>query len=70
VPPVQRYRVFGRTEYAEPLEFRGTVTAAGHDDAAGEALRRFGRRWVELVLLPERSIHWILHEEAAEAGDG
>ena len=65
---MQRYRVFGRTEYAEPLEFRGTVTAADHDAASGDALRRFGGGWVELVLLPERSIHWILREEAAEAG--
>lgn len=67
---MQRYRVFGRTEYAEPLEFRGTVTAADHDTAGEDALRRYGRGWVELVLLPERSIHWILGEEAAGAGDG
>ena len=67
---MQRYRVFGRREYAEPLEFRGTVSAAGRDDAAADALRRFGASWVELVLLPEGAIHWILREEAAEAGDG
>ena len=67
---MQRYRVFGRREYAEPLEFRGTVSAAGRDAAAADALRRFGASWVELVLLPEGAIHWILREEAAEAGDG
>jgi hypothetical protein len=70
VGPVQRYRVFGRSEYAEPLEFRGTVSAAGRDDAAADALRRFGNRWVELVLLPEGAIHWILREQVAQAGDG
>ena len=57
---MRRYRVFGRTAYPEPLEFQGTVTAAGDDDAAAAALDRHGRRWVELVLIPERSIDWIL----------
>jgi hypothetical protein len=64
-----RYRVFGRTAYPAPLEFQGTVTAADHDAASGAALQRFGRGWVELVLLPERSIHWVLGADAAEAGD-
>jgi hypothetical protein len=52
--------VFGRTTYPDPLEFQGTLTAADHRQAAGQALERHGRRWVELVLLPEASIHWIL----------
>ena len=52
--------MFGRTEYPEPLEFRGTMAAAGDDAAAAAALERHGRRWVELVLIPERSITWIL----------
>jgi hypothetical protein len=67
---VERYRVFGRTEYAEPLEFRGTVSAADQEAASAEALRRFGGGWVELVLLPERSIQWVLREEAVEGGGG
>jgi 1,2-phenylacetyl-CoA epoxidase PaaB subunit len=57
---VERYQVFGRTSYPEPLEFQGTLEAADHDAAARAALQRHGRRWVELVLLPEGSIHWIL----------
>jgi hypothetical protein len=60
---VGRYRVFGRTSYPEPLEFHGTLTAADHDAAARAALERHGRQWVELVLIPERSIHWILRPE-------
>jgi hypothetical protein len=67
---VRRYRVFGRTAYPEPLEFQGTVTAADHDAATGDALARFGRAWVELVLLPEGSIHWVLGADATAAGDG
>jgi hypothetical protein len=67
---MRRYRVFGRAAYPEPLEFQGTLTAADHDAATGDALERFGRAWVELVLLPEGAIHWVLGADAAEAGDG
>jgi hypothetical protein len=69
---VERYRVFGRTEYPEPLEFQGTVTAADDGSAATTALERHGRQWVELVLIPERSIHWILGPSPVhqEVGDG
>jgi hypothetical protein len=63
---VERYRVFGRTEYPEPLEFQGTVMAAGDDAATTAALERHGRRWVELVLIPERSINWILGPSPAD----
>jgi hypothetical protein len=69
---MERYRVFGRTEYPEPLEFQGTVTAAGDAAAATAALERHGRQWVELVLIPDRSIDWILGptpvEPEAEGG--
>ena len=57
---MERYRVFGRTGYPEPLEFQGTVTAASDRAAASAALDRHGRRWVELVLIPERAINWVL----------
>jgi hypothetical protein len=67
---VERYRVFGRTEYREPLEFHGTLTAADDAAAVGSALQRHGREWVELVLIPERAIHWILGPSPAEVGDG
>ena len=71
---MKQYRVFGRTSYPEPLEFQETLTAADDDAAARAALERHGRRrWVELVLIPERAIHWILGPEPQvkpEAGDG
>ena len=66
--PVERYRVFGRTAYPEPLEFQGTLSAADQDAAARTALERPGRKWVELVLIPERSIHWILGPEPPPKG--
>ena len=71
---MERYRVFGRTSYPEPLEFQETLRAADDAAAATAALERHGRRrWVELVLIPERAIHWILGPEPhvkPEAGDG
>jgi 1,2-phenylacetyl-CoA epoxidase PaaB subunit len=70
VRPVERYRVFGRTSYPEPLEFQGTLTAADHDAAAHDALERHGRRWVELVLIPERAIHWVLGPQDRPEGSG
>jgi hypothetical protein len=66
---MRRYRVFGRTEYAEPLEFRGTVAAADNDAAVRATLERFGHAWVELVLLPERSIRWVPGRHGVEASD-
>ena len=57
---MERYRVLGRTAYPEPLEHHGTVEAA-HDRAAAEAPQvHLGDRWVELVLLPERAVHWVI----------
>jgi hypothetical protein len=70
VAAVEDYRVFARAEYAEPLELKGSVRAAAGRAAADLALRRFGRDWVELVLLPEREIHWVLPAPPEGAGDG
>jgi len=57
---MERYRVLGRTTYPEPLEHQGTVEAPDDAAAAAAALERFGDRWVELVLVPERAVHWVL----------
>jgi hypothetical protein len=65
VQRVEDYRVFARAEYAEPLELKGSLRAAGDAAAADQALRRFGPDWVELVLLPERAIHWVLRPEGS-----
>ena len=57
---MERSRVLGRTAYPEPLEHQGTVEAADDDAAAAAALEGFGDRWVELVLVPERAVHWVV----------
>jgi hypothetical protein len=46
--------VCGRTEYAEPLVEVGTV-----EDGA-DVLASLPGDWVELVVIPERAIQWIV----------
>jgi hypothetical protein len=56
-------RIYGRSEYAEPLTELGTV----EDDADVRAA--YNSEWVELVALPEEAIHWIIRD-GREVDDG
>ena len=74
---MQRYLVFGRRQYADPLAQQGVLEAPSPEEAGRQALERYGREWVELTLIPEPAIHWVLQGAAerkagAEAvvGDG
>ncbi|HET8741441.1 MAG TPA: hypothetical protein VFM41_02370 [Gaiella sp.] len=49
-------RVFGRTEYAEPLVEVGTA------EERSEVLGTHEGEWVELVSFPEDAIHWIVRD--------
>jgi hypothetical protein len=49
-------RVYGRTEYAEPLVELGTVDEQTDVRAAYEG------DWVELVSFPDDAMHWIIRE--------
>jgi hypothetical protein len=49
-------RVYGRTEYAEPLVELGT---ADHDSDVGNV---YAGEWVELVAFPEDAVHWIIRD--------
>jgi 1,2-phenylacetyl-CoA epoxidase PaaB subunit len=60
---MQNYLVFARTDYAEPLEHKGNLEAADDEETAKLAIDRFGEEWLELVLVPERDIHWVHREE-------
>jgi hypothetical protein len=51
-------RVFGRTEYGEPLIEVGTA------EEGADVLAEFPGDWVELVAFPELAIHWIIHAGA------
>lgn len=50
------FRVYGRTEYAEPLVELGTV------DDRSDVRAAFDGQWVELVALPDEAIHWVIRD--------
>jgi 1,2-phenylacetyl-CoA epoxidase PaaB subunit len=64
---VERYLVFARTEYDEPLEHRGDVEAADDDDAAKLAKERYGQDWLEMSLVPVSKAYWA--ERETEEGE-
>jgi hypothetical protein len=64
---VERYMVFARTEYDEPLEHRGDVEASGNDDAAKLAKERYGQDWLEMSLVPVSKAYWA--ERETEEGE-
>jgi 1,2-phenylacetyl-CoA epoxidase PaaB subunit len=59
---MMRWMVFGRREYAEPLRQEGVVEAVEDSEASETAVETYGRDWVEMVLVPESAIRWVLGE--------
>ncbi len=49
-------RVYGRTEYAEPLVELGTA------DDGSDVRAAYDGDWVELVAFREDAIHWIIRD--------
>jgi hypothetical protein len=64
---LDRYMVFARTDYDEPLEHRGDVEASGDEEAARRALERYGQDWLEMSLVPVSKAYWA--EREAEEGE-
>ena len=64
---MERYLVFARTEYDEPLEHRGDVEAASDEPAAKLALERYGKEWLEMSLVPVSKAYWA--ERETEEGE-
>jgi len=65
---MERFFVFGRTEYDEPLEHRGDVEAEGAEEAGKLALEEYGEEWLEMSLVPLGQIYWAEREEDTEVG--
>ncbi len=57
---MDRYLVFARTAYAEPLEHRGDLEANDREEAEKLAVEQYGRDWIELALVPAAPIRWVL----------
>jgi hypothetical protein len=49
-------RVYGRTEYAEPLVELGTI------DHESDVRAAYAGNWVELVTFPEGAMQWIIRD--------
>ena len=64
---MERYMVFARTEYDQPLEHRGEVEAASGEEAAKHALERYGKDWLEMSLVPVSRAYWA--EKETEEGE-
>jgi hypothetical protein len=60
---MQRFLVFARTRYDEPLAQQGELEA-GAEDAARLAAERFGEQWLELVLIPADQVQWVMAPQA------
>jgi hypothetical protein len=63
-----RHLVFGRHEYAEPLELVGEVEAA-HPPTVAEA--GVGDDWLELVAFPADAAIWVVRDAShVDGGKG
>ena len=65
---MERYFVFARMEYDEPLEHRGDVEAEGTEVAKKLALEEFGKEWLEMALVPVGQVYWAEREEETGMG--
>lgn len=62
---MERYLVFARAAYAEPLAYRGALEPPAGESPERAARDAYGAEWVELVLIPEGAITWVVDEPAA-----
>ena len=69
---MERYLIFARTRYDEPLSQEGTLEVDAGDDAAARAMERFGDHWLELLLITTGALFWVpigaTEAETTEAG--
>lgn len=65
---MERYFVFARTEYDEPLEHRGEIEAEDAEEARRLALEEYGEEWLEMTLVPVARVYWAEREEETEVG--
>ncbi len=65
---MRRYLVFGRKVHTEPLAFEGFVEAEDDEAASRAARAGFADSWVELVLVPEADLFWVIKPKEAAYG--
>jgi hypothetical protein len=69
VTVVRSYHVLGRTAYDEPLRELELLAAGGDEQARSESLRRHSEGLIELALVPEDDVVWVMRA-AERDGDG
>jgi hypothetical protein len=69
VTVIRSYHVFGRTAYDEPLRELELLAAGTDDVARSEALRRHGEGLIELSLVPDYDVVWVVRRQEGEDGD-
>lgn len=62
------YLVFARKEYAEPLRHLGRWM--GERPGLEEVVRTWGGDWIEVVLVPEAAVRWVIRDQAKEEAHG
>lgn len=71
---VRSYHVFGRIAYDQPLRELELLAAGDDAQARSESLKRHGEGVIELTLVPEDEVVWVLRrlegEEREEGDDG
>ena len=58
---MSRYLVFARERYAEPLELQGDLEAT--DDEAAEHAAPDDARFIEIQLVPDDEIRWVVRRD-------
>jgi hypothetical protein len=66
---VRSYHVFGRTAYDQPLRELELLAAGDDAQARSESLKRYGEGLIELSLVPEDDVVWVLHSQDGEERD-
>lgn len=64
------YLAFTRARHQDPLALQGTVQAEDDEAARELALQRLGPRWLELTLVPESAVHWVMRRGGRPAERG
>ena len=59
---MEKYLVFARTEYDQPVEHKGDVEAASDEEATKLAKERYGQDWLEMSLVPVSKAYWAEKE--------
>jgi hypothetical protein len=70
VTVIRSYHVFGRTAYDEPLRELELLAAATDEIARSEALTRYGEGSIELSLVPDYDVVWVVRREDGDDVDG